>query len=359
MARYHITGGAVQTTVSGSVASSGAVTVTITDATGWPDASVGPYHVVIDPGESNEEVVLVTARSGTSLTVTSGNRGADGTSAAAHSNGAVIYPCISATIIDEANAHQNSSSVHLGSGTVQTAHFAAGAVDAAALGSSAVTEAKINAGAVTEAKLGTGAVTETKLGAGSVVEAKLGAGAVTEAKLGSSAVTAGKIASDAVTTAKILDANVTTAKLADDSVTSAKMGLTEIYATQTQSTDGDGSAPNWIVPWQTEVVDTAGILSSGVVTFTAATAGLWLVSAHGNHYSGSTSTTTNARLRVVVDSTVIIEGDLKNAPDSSVDLSVCGLVLVEDGDQLWISNHRSTSGGATTFGGRLHMVKLR
>lgn len=193
MARYHITGGAVPTTVSGTVASSGAATVAITDATGWPDASVGPYHVVIDPGESNEEVVLVTARSGTNLTVTSGNRGADGTSAAAHSDGAVIYPCISATYIDEANAHQNSASVHLGTGTIQTAHFAAGAVDAAAIGSSAVTESKINSGAVTEAKIGTAAVTATKL------------------------------ASDAVTTAKILDANVTTAKIADGNVTIAKI----------------------------------------------------------------------------------------------------------------------------------------
>jgi hypothetical protein len=133
----------------------------------------------------------------------------------------------------------------------------------------------------------------------------------------------------------------------------------EVYATQTQSTAGDGSAPNWIVPWETEVVDTAGIFSSGVATFTAGTAGLWLVSAHGNHYSGNLSSTTNARLRVVVDSSVIVEGDLKTAADSSVDLSVCGLVLVEAGDQLWISNHRSSSGGATTFGGRLHMIRVR
>lgn len=213
MTRYHITGAAVQTTVSGSVASSGAVSITIGDASGWPDASVGPYACVIDPGQPNEEVVLVTARAGAVLTVTSGNRGWDGTTSAGHSNGAVIYPCIAATYVDEANLHQESSALHLGAGTVKTAHFEAGAVDAAAIASSAVTETK----------LGSGAVTSTKIASSAVTEAAIASSAVTEAKIGSSAVSAGKLAADAVTTVKILNANVTTAKLADGAVNSAKL----------------------------------------------------------------------------------------------------------------------------------------
>jgi hypothetical protein len=343
MARYHITGGAVQTTVSGSVASSGAVTVTITDATGWPDASVGPYHVVIDPGESNEEVVLVTARSGTSLTVTSGNRGADGTSAAAHSNGAVIYPCISATIIDEANAHQNSSSVHLGSGTVQTAHFAAGAVDAAALGSSAVTEAKINAGAVTEAKLGTGAVTETKLGAGAVVEAKLGTGAVTEAKLGSSAVTAGKIASDAVTTAKILDANVTQAKLA------ANLQPLEVRLRRAAAVAlGAGEAT---ITWDTEDADAAGFWSSGTtLTVPSGGGGLYIITVVFDPDGGGAHSAAGIQL----DGGSTIWGgkiELGGSPVSST-------IVVRLADAATIAGRVSVSNLGANYTGSITMVRI-
>jgi hypothetical protein len=346
MARYHITGGAVQTTVSGSVASSGAVTVTITDATGWPDASVGPYHVVIDPGESNEEVILVTARSGTSLTVTSGNRGADGTSAAAHSNGAVIYPCISATYIDEANSHQNSASVHLGSGTVQTAHFAAGAVDAAALGSSAVTEAKINAGAVTEAKIGTGAVTETKLGAGSVVEAKLGTGAVTEAKLGSSAVTAGKIASDAVTTAKILDANVTQAKLA------ANLQPLEVRLRRTTGVSLAAGASD-IIEWEVEDADASGFISvpSETLTVPAGGGGVYILTVEADALGSAKAV---AGIQGSATATTYSGEQYFNGGRAALTV----VRRFSDGETIQGTMHNTVGGATTTFTAALTMVRI-
>lgn len=352
MARYHITGGAVQTTVSGSVASSGAVTITITDATGWPDASVGPYHVVIDPGESNEEVVLVTARAGTSLTVTSGNRGADGTSAAGHSNGAVIYPCISATYIDEANAHQNSTSQHLGTGTVQTAHFAAGAVDAAALGSNAVTEAKINAGAVTAAKIGTAAVTETKLDTGAVTEAKIGASAVTEAKIGSSAVTAGKIASDAVTTAKILDSNVTTGKIADGAVTEAKRAAaTEVRLSASSFSVTAGSAQT--ITWTTEDADSSGFISvsSDTLTVPAGAAGVYALTVTADPHSGGTGAA-----GVIINGGAVIWGPFAAFSDAPSPVTITRRFA--DADTIQARAANQTGGTTGNFTATLTMVRI-
>lgn len=93
-------GAAVQTTLNGGI-SSGATSCTITAATGWPDGSPGGFYVVVDPGQATEEKILCSTRSSTTVNFTT--RGADGTSAAAHTSGAVIYPCIAAVDLDEAN----------------------------------------------------------------------------------------------------------------------------------------------------------------------------------------------------------------------------------------------------------------
>jgi hypothetical protein len=69
----------VQTTLAADI-TSGAATVAITSATGWP--SSGNFRVrVANADGSNAELMLCTARSGTTLTVT---RGIEGTTAAAH-----------------------------------------------------------------------------------------------------------------------------------------------------------------------------------------------------------------------------------------------------------------------------------
>lgn len=93
--------------------------ITITSGTGWPTGAVGPFFVVIDPGNANEEKVLCSARSGTNLTVAASGRGVDGTAGVAHATGAVIYPCWTALEADEANEHTASSSgVHGVAGAV-------------------------------------------------------------------------------------------------------------------------------------------------------------------------------------------------------------------------------------------------
>lgn len=99
--RRDIRGGAAQTTLSSGITNS-ATSCAITASTGWPDgATYAAFYVVIDPGLATEEKILCSTRS--SLTVNFTTRGVDGTSAAAHSSGAAIYPCVTAVDLDEAN----------------------------------------------------------------------------------------------------------------------------------------------------------------------------------------------------------------------------------------------------------------
>jgi hypothetical protein len=81
---------------------SGDTTASLTGTvTNWPTTAGGPFHMVIDPGLSTEEKVLVGSRSTGSLS--SITRGVDGTTASSHSAGATCYPVFTATDADEAN----------------------------------------------------------------------------------------------------------------------------------------------------------------------------------------------------------------------------------------------------------------
>lgn len=98
MARREYQGAATPTTITGSITNS-ATSLTLTSSTGWP---TGSFSFVIDPGLAGEEKVLATSRSGATVTITT--RGYDGTTAASHNAGAVIYPVPSAIDFDEANS---------------------------------------------------------------------------------------------------------------------------------------------------------------------------------------------------------------------------------------------------------------
>jgi hypothetical protein len=169
--------------------------------------------MVIDPGLSTEEKVLVGTRSGSSLS--SMTRGADGTTGAAHNAGATCYPVFTATDADQANKVASTLTTKgdllVTTGSVLD-RLAVGTNDYSLLADSSATNG-VSWKQIPAAGLAADAVSTAK-----ILDAN-----VTEAKLASSAVSAGKIASDAVTTAKILDANVTAAKLATDSVITAKI----------------------------------------------------------------------------------------------------------------------------------------
>lgn len=80
------------TTLNGTINNS-TTTVVITSATGYP--TVGNFRIRID-----SEIMLVTAVSGTSLTVT---RGVEGTTAASHTTGAAVYHVVTGGGITQAN----------------------------------------------------------------------------------------------------------------------------------------------------------------------------------------------------------------------------------------------------------------
>jgi hypothetical protein len=99
--RRSYAGAAPACTLTGSITSgdtTASLTGTVTD---WPTTAGGPFHMVIDPGLSTEEKVLVGSRSTGSLS--SITRGVDGTAAASHSAGATCYPVFTATDANEAN----------------------------------------------------------------------------------------------------------------------------------------------------------------------------------------------------------------------------------------------------------------
>lgn len=96
---HSFSGNAVSTTLNGSINNS-TTTVVISDATGWPDGSSGPFTATIGAGTASEERLLVTSRSGTTLTVA--NRGYDSTTAASHSSGESIVHSLSAVDMRQA-----------------------------------------------------------------------------------------------------------------------------------------------------------------------------------------------------------------------------------------------------------------
>lgn len=89
--------------LSAPVASS-ATTFTVTGFTGSPAV---PFTVTVDRNTATEEVCLVTAVAGSTLTVT---RGYDGTAGIAHTAGAAVEHTAGAIEYNEANAHVNATS---------------------------------------------------------------------------------------------------------------------------------------------------------------------------------------------------------------------------------------------------------
>jgi hypothetical protein len=99
--RRSYAGAAPACTLTNSI-TSGDTSASLTgDVTNWTTTASGPFFMVIDPGLSTEEKVLVAARTGSSLS--SITRGQDGTTAASHAAGATCYPVFTATDADQAN----------------------------------------------------------------------------------------------------------------------------------------------------------------------------------------------------------------------------------------------------------------
>lgn len=114
MAQRYYSSVAERTVLSAAV--NGTTTTFIVDAVnGWPSSF--PYTLIIDEDTINEELVEVTGRSSTTLTV---NRGIDGTSGVAHSAGASVRHGVSARDFADKNQvyYQVSTPSNAGTGDV-------------------------------------------------------------------------------------------------------------------------------------------------------------------------------------------------------------------------------------------------
>jgi len=181
--RRSYAGAAPACTLTNNISSSDTSMSITGTTTNWPNTANGAFYMVIDPGLSTEEKVLVSARTTGSLS--SVTRGVDGTVAASHTAGATCYPVFTAVDADQANKVASTLTTKgdlLVTDGSALNRLAVGTNDYPLLADSASTNG---------------------------------------VKWGQ--IPAAGIATDAVTTAKILDSNVTTAKIANGAVTAAKL----------------------------------------------------------------------------------------------------------------------------------------
>ena len=244
---------AQQTTLSAALTDSATSATVISGSAlmgGKTPTSTQTYTVVIDPDTSLEEIVDVyNYSSGNTITIT---RGRDGSTAVAHSAGAVVRHMVIGRDLQEANDHiENTTSAH------------------------GLTLADVvkttDTGTVSSGMIATGAVGTTKIDDLSI----------TEGKIVSSAVTASKIATDAVTTAKIQDSAVTSAKIADGTIvnadinTSAAIAATKISGTAVTQAD-TGTVTSTMIANGTIVdadINSAAAIDKTKISGTAITAG--------------------------------------------------------------------------------------
>ena len=180
--RRSFSGIAVSTTLSADIAS-GATSFGIGSSTGWPSGGgAGDFFCRIE-----SEVVRCASRTGNAVTVASGGRGYDGTSATAHTGGVTVEFIDTKTDLDEANyavsktvgkattigdllvADAPNSFVRLAKGTTGLPLVAGASTPAytaltdTGLATDAVTPSKLQDNAVTTPKVADGAITQPKL----------------------------------------------------------------------------------------------------------------------------------------------------------------------------------------------------
>lgn len=101
MARRNYSSTAQSTTLTADITNV-ATSMVVTAVTGWPAST--PYTIVVDEDLSTQEVMLVTARAGTTLTVT---RAYGGTTGVSHTAGATVRHAHYSGDFDEANSFLN------------------------------------------------------------------------------------------------------------------------------------------------------------------------------------------------------------------------------------------------------------
>ena len=101
MARRYFSSVAVATALAADV-NNVDTTIQVSSLNGFP--AQAPFTIIVDQDQATEEVMEVTNVASLVLTVA---RGIDGTSAVAHTTGAIVRHGVSARDFDEANEHSN------------------------------------------------------------------------------------------------------------------------------------------------------------------------------------------------------------------------------------------------------------
>lgn len=214
-------GAAGALTLAAGISDSDTTIVTLGGVNGWPTGALHPFVVTLDAGNTGEEKILCSGRSGNTLTAS--ERGYDGTTASSHAISSPVEHRIDADTLETLAAHafDTDRDDHTQYVLVDGSRPFTDIDDMVGTPSNVGT---VNSEGVSDDfprldhvhALGAGSIDDAALFAAEVVNtAALDDEAVTAAKLDDDAVTAAKIAANAVTTAKILDANVTPAKIAD------------------------------------------------------------------------------------------------------------------------------------------------
>jgi hypothetical protein len=217
--RKGYSGAGVSTTLTSNPTNTD-TTFTVASTTNWP--TTYPFFVVVDPGTTKEEKMLVTGVSFPTVTVSRGSGNGDGTNAVAHSSGAVCYPVFTATEAEEANL---IASVMTTKGDLISTNGSD--INRLPVGTNThVLQADSTAtNGVKWGQVVTAGLTDL-----SITTGKLADLSITTAKIADTNVTTAKIADTNVTTDKIADLNVTTGKLADAAVTSPKLAAPTLTA---------------------------------------------------------------------------------------------------------------------------------
>lgn len=140
------------TTLVGGIGASDTL-CTVTSAANFP--TLFPYTVILDYGQSTEEVVDVSAAAGNQLTIT---RGVDSTTAFPHAAGAPVVHGVSARDHREANQHVNAtSSVHGVAGAL------VGTTDSQTLTNKTLTTPTLNTPIINTPTLSNGTITSSTL----------------------------------------------------------------------------------------------------------------------------------------------------------------------------------------------------
>lgn len=110
MLRREFSGAVVDTTLSANI-SNASSSFSVVDGSTFPSGTSYPFVIVMDRGTNTEEKMLISSRSTNTFTIQT--RGYDGTTAVAHTAGAIVDHILDATTIQDMNNTVYDTEVNL------------------------------------------------------------------------------------------------------------------------------------------------------------------------------------------------------------------------------------------------------